>query len=238
MKIVVVCIPMFLFVSQDDYDRIVDGRVLLEDIVALSDVIKRYFHLEDVFEVAVVTTLLYPAYQLLGNPREAEDIAYGVVSFGLALHEGVIRHGVKTIYMTQSGGVKGLKEYFERLKIPLPRWKPHTGLRIRMVRMDSGEEVNAGIPSKFIADIAIMFIGGRTRAKEKRILKWIEDVVKTLTESEESFKELGTAIKKAYRMGEHSLVLPMPPIPFINGRQFKEDLTNMVESILGPGENP
>jgi hypothetical protein len=39
-------------------------------------------------------------------------------------------------------------------------------------------------------------------------------------------------------MGEHSLVLPMPPIPFINGRQFKEDLTNMVESILGPGENP
>jgi hypothetical protein len=238
LKIVVVGVPMFMFVSQDDYEKIVNGRVLLEDIMALSDVIKRYFRLESNFDVAVVTTLLYPAYQLLGDPRKAEDIAYGIVSFGLALHEEVVKHGVKTIYMTQSGGVEGLKEHFEKLGIPLPRWKPHTGLRIRMVRMDSGEEVDAGVPSKFIADIAVMFIGGRTRAKERRILKWIEDVVKSFTESEKAFEELGMAIKKAYRMGEYSLVLPMPPIPFIDGRQFAEDLTNMVESVLGPSENP
>ncbi len=45
MKIVVVCVPMFMFVSQDDYEKIVNGRVLLEDIMALSDVIKRYFRL-------------------------------------------------------------------------------------------------------------------------------------------------------------------------------------------------
>jgi hypothetical protein len=160
------------------------------------------------------------------------------VSFGLALHEEVVKHGVKTIYMTQSGGVEGLKEQFEKLGIPLPRWKPRTGLRIRMVRVDSGEEVDAGVPSKFIADIAVMFIGGRTRAKERRILKWIEDVVKSFTESEKAFEELVMAIKKAYRMGEYSLVLPMPPILFIDGRKFAEDLTNMVESVLGPSENP
>ncbi len=45
LKIVVVCVPMFMFVSQDDYEKIVNGRVLLEDIMALSDVIKRYFRL-------------------------------------------------------------------------------------------------------------------------------------------------------------------------------------------------
>jgi len=59
---------MFMFVSQDDYEKIVNGRVLLEDIMALSDVIKRYFRLESNFNAAVVTTLLYPAYQLLGDP--------------------------------------------------------------------------------------------------------------------------------------------------------------------------
>jgi hypothetical protein len=106
----------------------VDGRALLEGIVAFSDVIKRCFRLESVFDVAVVTTLLHPAYRLLGNPREAEGIAYRVVSFGLALHEGVIRYGVKAIYMTRSG-VVGLKEHFEKLGIPLPRWEPHAGLR-------------------------------------------------------------------------------------------------------------
>ena len=70
-----------------------------------------------------------------------------------------------------------------------------------MVRMDSGEEVDAGVPSKFIADIAVMLIGGRTRAKERRILKWIEDVVKSFTESEKAFEELGMAIKKLIGWG-------------------------------------